>query len=275
MNVWLIEHWQSVLEITLISSVFLLAISFLEGTRGAGILRGLIVLTFAFIVMFLIANWLELGVIANLLGGLMEVVAIAIIVIFQPEIRRVFSRIGQNPLIKMFITSESQTVMAEILRALETMSRKKIGALIAIERDIGLKGYVEQGTLLDADVTSELLVTIFFESGGRGTPLHDGAVIIQHNRISAAGCLFPLTDNPDVAQGLGTRHRAAIGLTEESDAVTLAVSAETGSISLAHRGRIWRNLDHDKLSSLLRGMYLEKSPIPMEQTDEVIKDQPS
>jgi diadenylate cyclase len=151
----------------------------------------------------------------------------------------------------------------EIVKAAFRMSRRKIGALVAIEREVGLKNYVERGTPLDALVSSELLSTIFFP----GSDLHDGAVIIQKERIAAAGCLFPLTDSPNVSSILGTRHRAALGISEETDAIVVVVSEETGVVSFVHRGKMERPLDVDRLKALLLKHYAQLEDVELRETE--------
>jgi len=171
----------------------------------------------------------------------------AIVIVVQPELRRALVRLGQTRLFGMFLKGATEGMVEEIAKMAFRMSRRKIGALIAIEREVGLKNYVEHGTRLDAMVSSELLSTIFFP----GSDLHDGAVVIQKDRIAAAGCLFPLSENPNIGAVLGTRHRAALGVTEETDAIVVVVSEETGNVSFVHRGRMERSLDVEQLRALL------------------------
>lgn len=159
---------------------------------------------------------------------------------------------GQSPFFSLFAKEEK--VIYEVVRGAAVLARKKIGVLIALEREIGLKVYVESGVPLDAKVTSELITTIFMPN----TPLHDGGIIIREDRVIAAGCLFPLTDNPKVSKTLGTRHRAAIGLTEETDAIVIIVSEETGIMSLALGGKMIRNLDDKRLMKLLKSLYFQQ-----------------
>src|SRR6185503_19923210 len=168
--------------------------------------------------------------------------------------RRGLVRLGEYPFIKLFIKREVN-VLDEIVEAVVRCAKKKVGALIALEREIGLGPYIEGGVKCDAEVRSELIDTIFFP----GTALHDGAIIIQDQRIAAAGCLFPLTDNPSISKALGTRHRAAIGLTEESDAVTIVVSEETGQISVGVDGELHRNLDKEALEAMLRRLVVSNN----------------
>jgi diadenylate cyclase len=166
--------------------------------------------------------------------------------------------VGRNPVFGAFLKRESST-FNEVVRAVRTLRKDKIGALIALEREIGLGAYIEGGVNLDAEVRNELIDTIFWP----GTALHDGAIVVQSDRIAAAACLFPLTDNPDVSKRLGTRHRAAIGLSEETDAVVIVVSEETGQISLAVGGTLFRGLEPEDFEERLRGLLQgDASPRP-------------
>jgi len=179
-----------------------------------------------------------------------SVLGFALLVIFQPELRRALVRLGEGRLFSL-LPSGRHGVTNQIVAAVQTLSREKTGALIAIQREVGLGSYVEGGVHLDAEVSAPLLVTIFH----RDTPLHDGAVVIRGDRVVAAGCLFPLTENVDVGSGFGTRHRAAIGVTEESDAIAVVVSEETGTVSFAVRGQITRNVEPAELRMILRSLY--------------------
>src|ERR671912_236725 len=180
-------------------------------------------------------------------------IAFAAIVIFQSDIRRALAHFGQAPFFRYFNRQEAaDETIEEVVVAATMLAQQKIGAIIAIEREIGLRNYIESGIPLDATLTYDLLVTIFRP----GSPLHDGAVIVQENRVAAAACFLPLTVNPRVSRELGTRHRAAIGLTEESDAAAVVVSEETGQIALALDGRIDRGLSGDQLRERLRSLVL-------------------
>ncbi|HRU05764.1 MAG TPA: diadenylate cyclase CdaA [Candidatus Brocadiia bacterium] len=231
---------KAVIEIAIIALVVYAVLQFLQGTRGAGVLRGLVftvaisILTVLFVVDRLALDRLRLIMDPSVLIAFL----LPIMVLFQPEFRRVLVRLGEAPMFRWLFKTEP-VLAASVIRAAEELSKHKFGALIAIEGEVGLGTYVEGGVRLDAEVTTELLVAIFWP----GAPLHDGAVVIRGNRIAAAGCLFPLTENPSVSRNLGTRHRAAIGVTEESDAVALVVSEETREVSIAYRGRLIKNLD--------------------------------
>ena len=243
------------IEIFIIYLLLYTFLRFMEGTRGEGILKGiaLAILTVP-VVVAITADQFEvldrLLVITKFLGA----TAIPVLVIIvQPELRRALIRLGQTRIFGMFLKGETEGMVEEVVKAAFRMSRRKIGALVAIEREVGLKNYIERGTATDAVITNELLTTIFFP----GSDLHDGAVIIQKERIAAAGCLFPLSDNPNLGNVLGTRHRAAVGITEETDAVVVVVSEETGTVSFAHGGRLKRSLDVQQLRHLLRKYYAQ------------------
>lgn len=236
--------------------IFLFVYAFLrllQGTRGVGILRGLSIFVGAMaVVIVVVTRWFPLETVNWVVFGLGPVVLIPMFILFQPEIRRAFVRVGQNPLFGMFFRPHS-TFTDTIVEATFSLSRDRIGGLIALERQVGLANYVERGVRLDSDVSAELIKSIFFP----GTPLHDGAVVIRGQRIVAAGCLFPLTDNPHFSTEMGTRHRAGIGVTEESDAVAIIVSEQTGKVSLALKGAIQQDLDERALRRALEDIAAE------------------
>ena len=184
------------------------------------------------------ARWARLEMVEWLLTTLLPYVAIALIILFQPEIRRALSRFGRNLSLMKFASHNPKSSFDDIVMAAEYFSQNRIGALIVVERQAGLRTYIESGIPLDAKLSYDLLLSIFRP----GSPLHDGAVIIEGSRVAAAGCFLPLSLNPLISKQLGTRHRAAIGITEDSDAVVVLVSEETGSISVASGGTIETNL---------------------------------
>ncbi len=257
-----IVRWVSLRSMLLTKSgvevfiIFLFVYAFLrllQGTRGGGVLRGLtillVILTAAVLVVTRVSpletvNWV--------LTALVPVVMIPLFILFQPEIRRALIRLGQNPLFRMFFRPHSEFT-EELVKATFSLARDKIGGLIAIERQVGLSSYVEGGVRLDSDVSAELIKTVFWP----GTPLHDGALIIRQQRIAAAGCLFPLTDNPHFSSELGTRHRAGVGVTEESDAVAIIISEQTGRVSLAVKGALQQGLDEKALRRALEEIAAE------------------
>ncbi|MBN1443853.1 MAG: diadenylate cyclase CdaA [Planctomycetes bacterium] len=262
---------QYLIEILIIYLVIYAFLRFMEGTRGEGILKGIALLMIMFpILLTIVADRFEildrLLVIIRFFGA----AAIPVIVIVvQPELRRALVRLGQTRFFGFFLKEATEGMVDEIVKAAFRMSRRKIGALIAIEREVGLKNYVERGSQIDALVTAELLSTIFFP----GSDLHDGAVVIQKERIAAAGCLFPLSDNPNIGNVLGTRHRAALGITEETDAIVIVVSEETGTVSLVNRGRMERPLDVEQLKALLLKHYAQlEEPVSAETEGEAALD---
>ena len=230
------------IEILILAAVFYFLVKFFRGTRGAAILTGLaIIFTFLMVITkftnLLILNWL--------LQKLMVYLALALIVIFQPEIRRALARLGRQG---NFMAGKARRALADpIADAVLLLAARKTGALIAIEREMETRGIQDTGTALNSEVSAELLASIFYP----GTPLHDGGVIISEDRIAAAGCVFPLTQTDDLTSDLGTRHRAAIGLTEETDTVVIVVSEETGIISVAYNGSLKRGFDGPRLRRML------------------------
>src|SRR5439155_1345867 len=203
---------------------------------------------------FYFSRWIALETVSWMLTNVLPYFVFVIIVIFQHEIRRALVRFGQAPLFGGFSTINRNEFYDEIVLAVRTLATNQTGALIVIERDIGLKTYIESGIALDAALSYDLLVTMFNPS----VPLHDGAVIVQNGRIAAAACFLPLTVKPRLSKELGTRHRAAIGVTEETDAVAIIVSEETAAISFAHDGEIERFLDPDTLRLRLRDAFERK-----------------
>ncbi len=229
-------------------------IRFLSRTGSARVMRGIIIL--------LVALWLSgpnvlnLNVVNFLLGKTMEFGVLVVVILFQPELRRLLERVGSGKLADLFgragDSKEMELAINQTIAACEEMSATRTGALIIFERDVKLDDTVKTGTTINADVQSELLKNIFYPK----TPLHDGAVIIRNGRIEAAGCILPNSSNPNISKELGTRHRAGIGMSEVSDAVVVVVSEETGSISVAVDGMLKRHLAHDTFEKILRNELL-------------------
>ncbi len=238
------------LEISLMSACFYFLFLFLRGTRAIQVLKGAILLAFAFFA----AQQFHLDTIHWLLARLFGFSIIAFIVVFQPELRRGLAHLGRRPLFMGQFVNE--TILDTIVAACTELAKNKIGALIALARESGLKNYIETGIRMDSQPSSELLRTIFMPN----TPLHDGGVIIEHNHVAAAACLFPLSQKTNLSTALGTRHRAAIGLSEDTDAVVIVVSEETGVISMALDGKLTRDLDEDSLKKTLAGLFLTEKP---------------
>ena len=232
-----------IIDILIVSYIIYRFIILMHGTRAVSMLIGLgLILFLAFI-----STWLDMNSLKWLMARLGTVWVIAFLIVFQPELRNALTQLGNAPIFKRFVSTEGRKVVAAVIEAVELLSAAKVGALIAIKRDVGLKGYEETGKKMGAEVTPELLVTIFTPH----TPLHDGAVIIEGDRIIAAGCELPLTNSPRYQRSLGMRHRAGVGLSEETDALVVMVSEETGSISLAMRGHLRRNIGQENLRRLL------------------------
>ena len=243
----------AIVEIILLAAIFYIILSFLRGSRGAGVLRGMLVLVGLSIgIVFLAAKLFQLEHIVWVFEKLATLSIVTAVIIFQPELRRGLLRLGLHPSIGRFVRADSPAI-EEIVEACTVLSHSSTGALIAIQRRVPLNDYVERGTLLNAEVTRELIETIFY----KGTILHDAGVIIIGSRMAAAGCLFPLSENPDLSKSLGTRHRAALGLTEESDAVTVTVSEETGRISIGVEGKLTHGLTAEELRTRLTELCLE------------------
>jgi diadenylate cyclase len=236
----------------------------LRGTRGAQMTLGIVIL----LLLYAITRFYRLHTLEWLFTNLLAYVVFTIIVLYQNEIRRGLADIGRQSWFGRQRRHPGKEGFEEIILAATTLASKRIGALIVVERDIGLKNYAESGIALDAVPTYDLLVTIFSPN----TPLHDGAVIVQQNRIIAAGCFLPLTLDPLLSKELGTRHRAAIGITEETDAVAIIVSEETGIISAAIEGRITRSLDgaglRDLLHTAMAGGVRDAAAEPVQERQE-------
>ncbi|MDD5505089.1 MAG: diadenylate cyclase CdaA [Candidatus Omnitrophica bacterium] len=238
--------WKPFLEIAILWLAFYAILVFIKETRAFQVLKGLVIFLLVIVVtMTFLSQRMGLYTLNWIIEKFFAVLIFAFLVIFHPELRQGLARIGEKGLFKGFAIEGH--VISEIVRAAFFLSSKKVGAIISIERTTSLKPYTETGTTLDGCVSQELLSTIFIPN----TPLHDGSVIIRLDRIVAAGCLLPLSDNPKISKGLGTRHRAAIGLTEETDAIAIVVSEETGSVSLAISGRLTRDLNEEGLERVL------------------------
>lgn len=230
--------WRGIIEIVVMAMLFYSASIMFRGTRGTQVLIGLIVVVVA---MIGITQLFHLTALNWLLRQFFLYAAVGMLIIFQPEIRRALAEIGRKTVTHS--THETRAVVDAVVDAALHLAEQRMGALIAIERKIGTKAIQDTGIILDSRVNADLLINIFFPN----TPLHDGGVIIVDNRVAAAACLFPLTQSTGMSRGLGTRHRAAIGLTEETDALVVIVSEETGIISVSANGALERNLDEEHL----------------------------
>lgn len=236
-----------IIDIAIIAFVFYKLLGLIKETRAEQLVKGFLII----LIISKLSEWAKLYAINFILQSTFTIGLIALVILFQPELRKALEHLGRS---QWFITSnkkganDSQLKMInEVIDAAGVMSRKKIGALIVVERMIGINDIVETGTITDAKVSADLLMNIFYPK----SPLHDGAVVIKNNRIMAAGCLLPLTSNKYISKELGTRHRAAMGMTETSDAVIVVVSEETGAISMAVEGKLQRFLDPTTLKELM------------------------
>jgi diadenylate cyclase len=237
--------WKTTIEIAILWFGIYLLLLFFKDTKAKYISRVVVLI----IVLFFLTQILGLERLNWLLTKIFAISIIGFLIIFQPELRRALTILGKENIFGRFGREEEE--IEEIVKAATLLSKKKIGALIAIERQIGLKPYAESGVLLESKLNADVLTTIFMPN----TALHDGAVIIKEGRVLAAGCLLPLSESPRVSRSLGTRHLAAIGLTEETDAVVVVVSEETGIVSIAVGGKLTQDLDKDTLSRVLHNLY--------------------
>lgn len=252
---------RALVDILLVSFIIYNLFLLIKGTRAVQMAFGIVLIILA----YYFSERFEFHTVHWLLRNFLSYIVIAIIILFQAEIRRGLAKFGTNPFLNFFYKQEQNPSIEEIVMAATSLSQKGIGGLIVIENEVGLRTYIEGGIILDAVVTLDLLLSIFNPK----SPLHDGAVIIKNGRIMAASCFLPLTTNPRLSKDLGTRHRAALGITEESDAVVVVVSEETGMISLVHRGKINRNLHTTSLRNHLY-LILEKKK-PEKLTDKTTK----
>lgn len=248
-----------VLDILIVAFLFYKLLGFIRETRAEQLAKGLLVL----VLVALAASWLHLYTLQWILSNLVNVGLIAIVIIFQPELRRLLENLGRNKLISNFSgidLEEAEEITIEIREALLSMSKSRTGALLVFERETSLTDIIETGTLIQAGISREMIGNIFYE----GAPLHDGALIVRGDKLWAAGCVLPLTEDKKLSKELGTRHRAGIGITENSDALVFIVSEETGIISKAEDGKLERNLNAARIDELLQSIYIvpEKDSLP-------------
>lgn len=247
--IWYIQHWwRGVIEVLLLAAAIYYALRFVRGTRAAPVLVGFLASLFT---LFALSAILRLEVLRWLVGAGAAFIAFAALVIFQPEIRRMLARVGDLPL---FATArERRENLETVVQATERLCEARIGALIAMEQTINLSEAVSQlGVPIDCEATPEMLETIFFPNNA----IHDGGVIVRGDRIAYAACIFPLTERNDLRKSLGTRHRAAIGLSEETDAVVVVISEETGQVSYAYKGQLQRGVSLEELRSFLSSIFV-------------------
>ncbi|MFC1498262.1 diadenylate cyclase CdaA [Verrucomicrobiota bacterium] len=234
-------------QVIVLACAFYYLFLFFKGTRGAQILVGLALFL---AILIGLTQTFHLNALHWILRRFSVVLGLALLIIFQPEIRRALAELGKQPVFSASV--EKRSLVDHIVQAVVILAEQKVGALIAVEREIGTRAIQETGTRLDAKVAPELLASIFFPH----TPLHDGGVIISGNKIMAAACIFPLSQNQELHKKVGTRHRAAVGLSEETDAIVIVVSEETGTISVSYRGRLSQSLDDERLKRFLSALLL-------------------
>jgi len=240
-------RWQDALDIGIIAFVLYRLIHMIRGTRAMQMIIGLVVILLAYVSSQMFGLYTLNWVLDNFLGSIILV----IIVIFQSDIRRALTQVGTAPLFGGADRIERGQVLEEITKAVVSLATRGIGGLIVLEREVGLNEYIEVGTRLDARVTRELLESVFIPH----SPMHDGALVIQKGRVAAARCFLPLSVDPNLSQAFGTRHRAAVGLTEETDAVVIVISEERGKISLVVGGKVIQDLDGPQLRSSLQRFF--------------------
>jgi diadenylate cyclase len=241
----LLPGLRDLVQILIVAAIIYYILRLLARTRAIQMLLGLLLV----MLIYVGARLLELELIDYLMRGLFQYGVIAALIVFQPELRSALARLGQSRMIRIFNRMEEREVADELVESIERLARSKTGAIIAIERDVGLEEYAETGSRISAKVSADLLVSLFAPYG----PLHDGAVLIVGDTIIAAGVILPLTQFPVSDKTLGTRHRAALGLSEETDALVIVVSEETSQIAIAQRGRLERNVSGERVRSAIAG----------------------
>ena len=242
---FLLPGVKDIIQIALVAVGFYYVLRLLARTRAIQMLIGVVLLSLVYVA----SRLLDLELVVVIMEKVFEYGAIAALIVFQPELRSALARLGQSRMLRFFNRMEESEVVEELVEAIERLARGKIGAIIAIERAVGLDEYALTGTSIDAKVSAGILSSIFAPYG----PLHDGAVLVRSDTIIAAGVILPLTQFPVADKSLGTRHRAALGLSEETDAIILVVSEETAQVSIADRGRLERDVDMDRLRHILSG----------------------
>src|SRR5436190_8466230 len=241
------NEWRAALEVLILTVGIYYCFRFVRGTRGAPVVTGFLVVLLAFV---LVSFLLDLKVLRYLLGAFTAYFSLGILVIFQPELRRMLAELGNLPLFAS--VHEQRENIEVIIQTVERLAEVRIGALIAMEQSIQLQDAIESGIIVDCEATPEMLETIFFPNNA----IHDGGVIIKGDRIARAACIFPLTQRQDLNKSLGTRHRAAIGLSEETDAVIVVVSEETGAVSHAYKGQLVRGVTLEELRAFLTSVLV-------------------
>jgi len=250
---------RDIIDMAIVAVVFYKLFMLIRETRAEQLIKGLIILLTA----TKVSEWSKLYVTNYILKNTMTLGLIALLIVFQPELRRALEYIGRSRLLTKSIAElaveELDEKVKEIVEAVASLSRQKIGALIILERETGINDVIETGNIIEAKISSSLLINIFIPNG----PLHDGAVVIRKDKIMAAGCFLPLTENPNLSKELGTRHRAGLGITETSDALAIIVSEETGAISIAKEGKLSRFLDVKTLTKVIKDAYSNENNVSL------------
>lgn len=246
---------KQIVDILIVSYIIYQLLILLRGTRAIQLMKGIIIM----VAVWVFSIWFDLKTLQWLMNQMFNIGVIALIIIFQPELRRALEQLGRGKMFSRTTSEEDQLVsqrIGQLLKAVNYLCKRKIGALIVFERETGLNEYIESGIHIGAELSSELLINIFIPN----TPLHDGAVILRQNELVAAACYLPLSENPFISKELGTRHRAGIGLSEMSDGISVMVSEETGQISLAINGQVVRDIKEESLISKLYEELRPKKP---------------
>jgi len=241
------DNWRSAIEIALLWVAIYYGYLYFRGTRGAAVLTGLVVI---FITLTLISQLLQLMVISWIIRSLTAFLAIALLIIFQPELRRALAALGSHHIFSA--VTQNREAIELLTDATFELASRQFGALIALERDTNIRSFAESGVNVDCELSTEMIVTVFHPK----TPLHDGGMVINNDRILAAGCIFPVSQREDLGRDLGLRHRAGLGITEETDAIAIVVSEETGIVSICHRGSVERKFDPESFKRRLSELLL-------------------
>jgi diadenylate cyclase len=258
--------WQYIallLQFSILFVVIYWGLFFLRGTRAVNVLAGIII---CFLLLALVADALKFEILSELLQGMWTVFPVAIIIIFHPEIRRAFAHLGSRNIFAR--QQKREKTISEVVEAVKNLSLAKIGAIIVFQRQIGMKAIISSGVKLDAGVNHSLIEALFQKS----SPLHDGGIVIENDKLVAAHCIFPLSQNSEISDSMGTRHRAALGIAEETDAVAVTVSEESGSINIAYSGKIIRNVSIEKLARFLRALLTTEKESIIEEIFSEKKD---
>jgi len=246
-NIREVLRWEDLIDILLVCIIIYRVLLLIRGTRAVQMLTGFGIILIA----YYLSDRFRFHTLHTILVEFFNNLILILIIVFQEEIRKVLTQVGRNPFFTSTNTIEEVSIIEELCQAAHMLAQQNVGALIVLERETGLKNYVEAGTALDSKVSADLIVSIFHPS----SPVHDGAIIIRNSRISSAGCLLPISRDPALRKELGTRHRAALGLTHETDAVVIVVSEERGEVSLVHHGTMFRDLDINKLRQELLNLF--------------------